>query len=101
MLFVGKILQRFLYEKDGAVESLQLDCLKPAFGSTSTLEEIPNHLQRDVGVFAAHNIISGPLEANFQNGGKWQFPDYMKVQKTFQLVSKLERKGEFSRIYSV
>ena len=79
-LFVGKLNHRFLKECNGPVESLQLECLKLAVGAPTILEETPAHLERDISVFAVHDVITGPLNATLMKGSKWHIPDYPKVQ---------------------
>ena len=47
----------FLTERDGFLDSVELDCLKPAYGPSSTiLEGPPEHLGKDIGI--RHNCMS-------------------------------------------
>ena len=62
-LYIGKVTKRFLSEENGSVDCLELDCLKPASGPSSTiLEEPPEHFGKDIGMFKAYDIIAGPLK---------------------------------------
>ena len=73
-LFVGKTNRRFLEDKNGPVHSLELDCLKPAIEKTTILEEIPDHLDRDIGLFPIYDVISGPMKVLKRKDGKWCIP---------------------------
>ena len=57
MLYVEKLLNRFLVDKDGPVESLLMECLQPKVGSGNDLKHLP-----DIDNFPVKNIICGPLE---------------------------------------
>ena len=59
-LIIGKVLKRFLVEKDGAVECLEMKFLKPKVGSGNVLEDTPAHLP-DIGNIPLKDIIAGPL----------------------------------------
>ena len=62
-LYLGHVKKRFLKEKDGAVDSFELDCLKPsAAPSTTVIEEPPVHLGPDLDLFKASDVIAGPLK---------------------------------------
>jgi len=102
ILFIGKVLQRFLFEEDGEVEGVEMECLKKASCDTSTVLEVtPSHLPRDISVFLTHNIIAGPIKASLLKGLKWSVPDYPKVVETFNAVKKLERQKELERFNSL
>ena len=60
-LYIGRLLKRFLKDEDGAVDSIQLHCLKPKVGSSTILEDTPDHLP-DITIFPVHDIIAGPLK---------------------------------------
>jgi len=98
-LYVGKVQQRYLHDADGPTILLKLDCLKPAVGSTTLLEEIPSHLPRDIGDFEAHNIIAGPLEATPEKGKKWAIKFYPQVHQTFEHVMKLNREEDYNKLF--
>ena len=54
ILYIGKVKRHFLTERDGFSDSVELDCLKPAYGPSSTiLEEPPEHLGKEIGFFKA------------------------------------------------
>ena len=61
-LYVGRAIQRFLEDKNGKIEYLQIDWLKRHIGSGTVLESIPERLPRDIYLFPAHDIINGPLK---------------------------------------
>ena len=48
MLLIGKILKRFLVEKDGDVDCFEIKFLKPKVGSGNILEDTPKHLPDDI-----------------------------------------------------
>ena len=98
-LFIAKVNRRFLVGANGPVHNIELDCLKPAVGKTTILQEIPEHLPRDIGLFHIH-VISGPLKIIRLKNGKWNVPEYPKLKKTFELMEKLDRKREYKRLYS-
>ena len=94
-------MKRFLHDKGGAAEEFSVDCFKKAACSTSTvLEEIPSHLDRDIGIFAAHNVTCGPLIATVLRGTKWSVPDYPKASETFSIVKGLNREDD-ARVQSI
>ena len=59
-LYVGKATRRFLYDEDGPVTAIELDCLKPRIG-TGTILEAYDKARKDVDRFPLCNIIAGPL----------------------------------------
>ena len=61
VLYVGKVLKRFLIDKDGSVQSLELDCLANAYRKDAKALHEPQNNERDVENFAVENIIAGPL----------------------------------------
>ena len=68
-----RVTKRFLSEENGSVDCLELDCLKPASGLSSTiLEEPPEHFQKDIGMFKAYDIIAGLLKIMYVEGKKWK-----------------------------
>ena len=69
ILYIGRVTKRFLLEENGPVDCLELDCLKPASGLSSTiLEEPPEHFGKD--------IVAGPLNIVYVEGKKWKFHEY-------------------------
>ena len=66
ILYIGKVTRWFFTERDGFLDSVELDCLKPACGPSSTiLEEPPEHLGKDIGCFKAYNIIACRLPISY------------------------------------
>ena len=81
--FIGKILQRFLYDSGGPAKEFSIEFFKAAATSTSTiLEEIPQHLN-DIAIYPAYDVICGPLSASVLHGSKWSVTDYPLAHKTF------------------
>ena len=82
-LYVGK--KRFLLEKNGDVDCVQVCCLKPKVGSGTLLEDTPTHLP-DVFLFKLADIIYGPLEVIPMKAAKFDVPEYGKVVEYLQTV---------------
>ena len=47
MLFIAKLLKRFLKDEDGPAEEFFMRCLKPKLDTGTTLEDTPKHLPPD------------------------------------------------------
>ena len=60
-LFIGKVLQHFLNEKDRPVESIEFRCLKPKVGTGTVFEDTSYHLP-GIGMFKIEDIIYGPVQ---------------------------------------
>ena len=94
------MLKRFLKDENGPAESMELDCLSLAVGSSEVLEEPPKHLRRDIGVFSAYDIITGPLDLTIKSSTKRNTPEYPLVVKSFNFVDKIPCQQEYNRIFS-
>ena len=94
------MLKRFLKDENGPAESMELDCLSLAVGSSEVLEEAPKHLRRDIGVFSAHDIITGPLDLTIKSSTKQNTPEYPLVVKSFNFVDKIPCQQEYNRLFS-
>ena len=58
-LFVGKATRRFLHDVDSAAAALEVECLKKKYEVTvNILEVVPSNPNKDIDVFATHNVIS-------------------------------------------
>ena len=90
MLFIGKILKRFLEDEEGPVESLEIRCLKNKIGSDTILGDTPAHCS-DISLFSLENFIYGPLEVIPVRGNKINVPDYPLVLKHFNSVKNIDR----------
>jgi len=44
ILYVGKVLMKFLEDKDGPVKSIKIECLMPKIGSGDNLKSTPKRL---------------------------------------------------------
>ena len=96
-LYVGKVIRRFLREKNGIAQFLEINCLQPAIKTTTTeLIEFPSHLGEDIGLFAIPDVIAGPLQGLYLGQGKWSFPDYPDCVSTFIMVTKIDRDEAYS-----
>ena len=80
--FIGKILQRFLYDSGGPAKEFSIEFFKAAATSTSTIEEILQHLN-DIAIYPAYDVICGPFNASVLHGSKWSVTDYPLAHKTF------------------
>ena len=101
ILCVGKMMKRFLKEKDGQTESMELDCLVPAYRKdTKVLSEVSEKFDRDVSIFQAENIIAGPLHAVYLGMANWSFADYPLINKLYSMVSKINRNAEYNIYFS-
>ena len=89
-LFVGKALNHFLYNENDHAAGLELSCLQQELGTTDNI--IREHtVGEDIGTFAVHNTICGPLKGVFLGGDKWEFPQYAEVRTIFERVRKVNR----------
>ena len=95
-IYIGKVTKRFLADVDGPATGIELDCLKPHFGSGTVLEGIPSHLPRDIDLFDIENVFAGPLLVKPVKGNKWEVPDYEDVKRAFDIISKIDREHEYS-----
>ena len=92
-LFVGKVLKRFLSD-DGAslnafTTALEVDCLDEKLGTTDCV--FKENERKDIGIFAIHNVICGPVNANFLGGKKWKIHQYEEIRNIFELNKKIDR----------
>ena len=79
--------------------SVDLYCLELVIGSPKILSEPPAHLGKDIDTFDVFNIITGPLEASFRGGNKWNVPAYPTAVETFKVVVKLQREENYRQLY--
>jgi len=94
VLYIAKLLQRFLVDEGGPVDSLLMRCLKPKVRSGTILEDTPSHLPPDESHFKLNDIIAGPIEVNPLRGSiKFSVPKYEEIVNRFQFLSKLDRKS--------
>ena len=100
-LYLGRVKKRFLKKKDGAVDSFELDCLKPsAVPSTTVIEEPPVYLGPDLGLFKASDVIAGPLKSvTYMEGRKCQFMEYLKLYNFFKMIEKIDHPTMYSKVY--
>jgi len=89
-LFIGKIMKRFLTDKDGPVDFLEVRCLKPKVGSGTLLDDTPAHLP-DISNFRLTDVIYGPLNVVPMKGGKFDVINYENVFNHYKSVKHLNR----------
>ncbi|KAG1691662.1 hypothetical protein GQR58_007396 [Nymphon striatum] len=86
MLFVGKVLRRFLDDKNVPTESLGMKCLKPKVGSGTTLKDTPTHLP-DISLVSLADVIAGLLEVSpFKGSAKFNIPNYEDIVEHYKFV---------------
>ena len=92
ILYIGKVVQRFLFDDAGPVDTISIRCLKPKVGSGTVLEDTPEHLP-DIGLFELQDVIAGPLIFTPMKGNlKYNVPEYDAVRKLFDSVKDIDRK---------
>jgi len=91
-LYNGRLLKRFLKDEDGAVNSLQLHCLKPKVRSSTILEDTPDHLP-DISIFPVHDIIDArwAIKGHSHLRKKMNIPDHDSIENMFNKISGLNR----------
>ena len=90
-LYIGRLTKRST-DGNGALDKVELDCLKPATSPSSIdIEEPPAHLGKDYGVFKIYDVIAGPLPVTYVYGRKWRYPNYPSLYQFFKLVDKQKR----------
>ena len=96
ILYVGRVTKRFLFEENGSVDCLELDCLKPASRPSFTrLEKAQEHFGKDVSVFRAYNVIAGSLKIVYVEVKKWKFYGYFDLFRYLKTVEREDRKSIF------
>ena len=102
-LYLGRIKKRFLKVKDGAVDSFELECLKPSAAPSATvIEEPPIHFGPDLGLFKASDTIAGPLKlVTYMEGRKWRFMEYFNLYNYYKMVEKIDRQAIYNKCIMV
>ena len=96
-LYIQKVTRWFFTERDAFLDSVELDCLKPAYGPSSTiLEEPPEHLGKDIGCFKAYNIIACCLPISYHLKHKWKYSNYPDMYSFFKMMDKVDRMEIYS-----
>ena len=90
-LYVGKATRRFLLDKDGLANALELDCLKPRVGKGTALQSYDKSTERDLFIYPLHNTIAGPIKVIPKKFPNLDLPDYQELEKTFREVKNLDR----------
>lgn len=90
MLYIGKVVRRFLEEKEGNVTQLEIMCLKPKIGHGTIVEDTPLH-SKYTEIVDIINIFAGPLTAEAMKGNKFNFPNYPKIEQLFHTVVNVDR----------
>ena len=89
--YVGKATRRFLLDKDGLANALELDCLKPRVGNGTVLQSYDKSTDCDLFIYLLHNIIAGRIKVIPKKFPNLDVPDYQKLEKTFREVKNLDR----------
>ena len=66
--------------------------LKPKSGSSTYLEDSPDHLP-DIGLFKLYDVILGPLEVIPLKGKKMDVPGYPQFVEHYNSVKSLARES--------
>ena len=88
-LFIGKVLQHFLNEKDGSMESVEFRCLKPNVGTGTVSKDTSDHLP-GIGVFKTEDIYD-PVQVLPLRGEKLYVLNYASIVHHFQALSTHDR----------
>ena len=87
---LGKLLRRFLLDKDGLANALELDRLKPHVGNGTALLSYDKSTERDLFVYPLHNIIADPIKVIPYKFLNLDVPGYQKLEKILQEVTNLD-----------
>ena len=94
ILYISKLVSRFLFDEDGPVDKLIMRSLKPKIGSGTILEDTPAHLPPDESSFNLTDVIAGPLEVNpLKGSSKFDVPKYNQVKENFSILKNKDRKN--------
>ena len=95
MFYIAKLLMRELYDEDGPVKQIQLECLMPKFDSGDVLQAPPPH-RTDIDFFPAHDIICGLLNVTPKPRSRaYIVNDYEKLKNNFELIKNVDLKMMF------
>ena len=95
-LYIGRVTRRLLLDESGSVDMVDQDSLKPATAPSSTaIEEPPEHLPKDIGLFKVWNTIAGTLDIQNKENKKWWNDECPLLHKYYSLAEKLNRKKIF------
>ena len=94
MLHVAKVLMRELYDVEGPVKSIQLECLMHKIGSGNVLKAPPAHLP-DREFFPLHDIIYGPMDVipKARDDRAYVVKDYEQLKSHFEMVKTADFKN--------
>lgn len=95
-LLIAKLLNRFLEDEGGPIDSLEMKCLKPKVDSGMVLEDTPNHLPDDIWHFEIEDVIKGPIEVIPKGSTQFLVPAYEEIA-TYYLTpfgTQLEDDGQ-------
>ena len=62
VLYAAKILNQFLFDEEGPVKSVLMECLMPKVESGTEPKAGSSHLQPNISEFSLKVVIYGPLE---------------------------------------
>ena len=86
-LYIGRILKRFLADKNSFVTQLQIDCsVKEKYGASEGIyENLPVHLGKDIELFEAKHVLALAQMTPIP-GGKWKVENIAAIKKIFNLL---------------
>ena len=87
-LYIGRATRRFLNDEGGLITALEIDCLEQKLGVT---DNVLKQGQQDIGIFAAKDVICGPLQMFPLQRGRWECPKYNEIRSLFEKVKKDDR----------
>lgn len=94
VLYVAKVLRRFLVDVDGPVDTILMRCLKSKSGFGTRLQATPEHLPPDDTHFKLEDFIAGPLDVIpvGRSSTDFEVPKYNNLKNHFDAVKNMDRK---------
>ena len=75
-------------DKDGNVDRIVMNCLKPKVGSWNVLDEAPKNLP-DIRDFELKDVIKGPIEVQPKGSTQFIVPDYENIVCYYRRISAI------------
>ena len=103
-MFVGRVLQRWLYDEQGNVQAITFDFLKN--NTTNINDGIYEKFDKDgtdTDIIPIHQIIAGPLyvisipSTSCQSKRKVKIPDNTAIHKLYCHVSKILLEDDYNQ----
>ena len=87
ILYIGRILKRFLKDVDGPCTRMEIDCcVKEQSGTFGIYENVPSHLPQDIDILEAKDVICQAIMTPMK-GGKWKLENSKEIGDIFALKS--------------